>query len=763
MFLAKFWGKWSSYRSNRAENNKLQRRGRALERACFEALEDRQLMSMSIVDFELVDADTDAAIMTLKDGTVLDVSKLPTRNLTIKANKDGTDIDSVRFGLDGNSNYRTDNGYPYALSDSVGSDFDAWALPANGTHTLKATPYDANDGAGTAGTSHTVSFSVVNGTGTATPPTTTTPQAPSSTTSGGSAAFVSSDTTPRGDWKGVYGSEGHHVIGDAARVPSYAKVTPVNAGYYLWADHKVYGNELQRSSQSGYIAGTYYSSTSFNVDVNVTDGREHKVTMYFMDYEGAGRRQKVEVLRASDGAVLDTRTFGTDFHRGVYQSWNVTGNVRFRVTRTAGINAVVSGIFFDPAAGGTSTTTPTTTTPSAPTTTVGGLVAPSQTVINQAIAKPLIRYNRSIAGGAHTDQPSTGEAPMLMAAAAKAGNTTADARILQQIRYTITGGNDITANGGYPSQHERHVTGMIAVVRHVPRIWDQLTPAERAKVDTMMKASLVASAFTTSDTNPYVLARTSERALDGDSNVGRNWNPNYREGMVGGVLVGMAYFGGPDAVNAILNNYDHDEFVGQLKAYGLSNGYQTFNWKSANPSASAPTGTQIENAVYNYRYLGLSINNPMGIYWKLTENTYGKNVAAGLNGGAGINGYGRILSGADALPNKGALGMLKEFDSSDGNGARSSATYAYDGYRVNQTNMYVLIANGYWNKASGEAASSLSRIKVGATDLWYKLSKGYSNYAKGASRGEDSLAENGKHFEFTREVWENVLKEYHNI
>ena len=762
MFLAKFWGKWSSYRSNRANNNKLQHRTRVLERACFEALEDRQLMSMSVVDFELVNADTDAKIMTLKNGAVLDVSKLPTRNVTIKANKDGTDIDSVRFALDGNSNYRTDNGYPYALSDSVGSDFAAWALPANGTHTLKATPYNANDGAGTAGSSHTVSFSVVNGTGTA-----TTPQAPSYTTvSGGSAAFVGSDTTPRGDWKGVYGSEGHHVIGDVARVPSYAKVTPVNSNFYRWADHKLFGNELQRSSQSGYIAATWYSDTSFNVDVNITDGKEHEVTMYFMDWEGAGRRQKVEVLRASDGAVLDTRTFGTDFQRGVYQSWNVKGNVRFRITRTAGINAVLNGIFFDPAAAATSTpttpTAPTEPTTTAPTTTVSGLVAPSQTVINQAIAKPLIRYNRSIAGGAHTDQPTTGEAPMLMAAAAKAGNTTADARILQQIRYTITGGNDITANGGYPSQHERHVTGMIAVVRHIPRIWNQLSSAEKTKVDLMMKASLVASAFTTSDTNPYVLARTSERALDGDSNVGRNWNPNYREGMVGGVLVGVAYFG-TAAADDLLDYYDHDAFVAQLKAHGLSNSYQTFNWKSANPSASAPTGTQIEGAVRNYRYLGLSADNVMGIYWKLTENTYGKNVTAGLNGGAGINGYGRILSGADALPNKGVLGMLKEFDSSDGNGARSSATYAYDGYRVNQTNMDVLIANGYWNKASSEAASSLSRIKVGATDLWYKLSKGYSNYAKGASRGEDSLAENGKHFEFTREMWESVLKEYHNI
>jgi hypothetical protein len=737
-----------------------------LDRACFgalEGLEGRTLMSMSVVDFDLVNADTDTTIMPLKNGTVIDLANTPTRNLTIRANKDGSEIDSVRFTMNG-ANIRTDNHYPYAMTDSINGDFAPWT-PSNGSHVLTATPYTGNDATGAAGTSRTVSFSVINGTGAGTttpttPTTPTVPQAPSgSTTSGASAAFVDAESDLLGNWKGTYGSEGYNVLGDTASIPSYARVTPSANKYYYWTGRTVYGNELQRASGSGYVAATWYSNTSYNVDVSVTDGKAHKVTMYFLDFEGAGRRQKIEVLRASDGAVLDTRTLDSDFDRGKYLSWNVKGDVRFRITRTAGINAVVSGIFFDPADGTTTPTTPTT--PATPTT--SDLVAPSQDVIDKAIAQPLIRYNRSIAGGAHTDQPGSGEAPMLMAAAAMAGNTTADARILQQIRYTITGGNDITANGGYPSQHERHVTGMITVAKQVPRIWNQLSNAEKSKVSVMMKASLVASAFTTSDTNPYVLAKTSERALDGDSNIGRNWNPNYREGMVGGVLVAMAYFGGPDAVADILDSYDHDAFVAELKAHGLSNSYQTFNWKTANPSANAPTGDMIEKAVENYRYLGLPIDNYMGIYWKLTENTYGKTVNAGLNGGAGIDGYGRILSGADALPNKGVLGMLKEFDSSDANGARSSATYAYDGYRVNQTNMYVMIASGYWNKASAEAQNSLTRIKVGATDLWYKLSKGYSNYAKGASRGTDSLAENGKGFEFTREMWEDVLKEYHNI
>jgi hypothetical protein len=41
-------------------------------------------------------------------------------------------------------------------------------------------------------------------------------------------------------------------------------------------------------------------------------------------------------------------------------SWNVKGHVQFRITRTGGMNAVVSGLFFDPAA----TTTTATLSPS---------------------------------------------------------------------------------------------------------------------------------------------------------------------------------------------------------------------------------------------------------------------------------------------------------------------------------------------------------------------------------------------------------------
>jgi len=391
------------------------------------------------------------------------------------------------------------------------------------------------------------------------------------------------------------------------------------------------------------------------------------------------------------------------------------------------------------------------------------LNSPSQAAVNAAIGCSLINYGTWYSGGAYTNGAWFGGASIVLAVASHAGNTTADARLLQQIRHTLTPGNEICANGGYPAQHERHVTGMFAIVKNTPRIWNQLTAVEKTKTDLIMKAAFVASAFTTSNNNPYVLAGSQQYTLDGDSNLGRDWNPNYREGMLGGVLVGMVYFGGPAAAQAVLDNYNHTQFVADLNKSGLPNTYQIFNWKVANPSSPAPSGTMIQNAVKNYKYYLSGLSDYLGLYVSLVNDTYGKNVNAGLNNGAGINGAGKIYTGAATLPNPGAAGMLKEFDSSDGGGARSSLIYAYDGFRPHQTNQLVLIIGSYWPKGSATANASVTRQKIGNTDLWYKLDKGYIDYSSGQNRGLIGAAFREDHgFEYVSSLWTDVLLPYHD-
>lgn len=402
------------------------------------------------------------------------------------------------------------------------------------------------------------------------------------------------------------------------------------------------------------------------------------------------------------------------------------------------------------------------------------LASPPQALVDDAIAQKFIRFGRRYAGGGMTNDSWNVGPTMILAAASYAGNTSADARLLAQVRDLIAGGNEPASNGGYPAQHERFGNGMLAVVHNTPRVWAQLSAAERHKIDLVMMGGLVSSGYTTSDTNPGVAASEQQYTLDGDDNIDREWNPNFREGMVGMMVVAAAYFG-PATAEQILASYDHDAFLADLRANGLTNLAETFNWRADHPTSNAPTGDEIEQVVHGYRYKDTRLTDPMRIYWLVTEDTYQKRVNCGLNDGAGIatseGPAGVIDSGCEGLPNKGAVGMLKEFDVIDAGGKRSSAGYSYAGSKVNLVNHYVLLASGLWQQDT-YAAQALARMSIGIPDLWYKLDHGYRGYAKGEAQwvagaiGDPYVFKSDNPefaFPANRSLWEDVVRRFHGI
>jgi len=171
---------------------------------------------------------------------------------------------------------------------------------------------------------------------------------------GAQAAFVKMDAASRGNWKGVYGVQGYYIQADGAQVPAYATLTFSNASSYVWAASTADGRALQKAaSTTDRLAACLYSGsgigTSFNANLNLTDGQEHRVAFYCVDWDTVSRGQRVEVLDAVSGVVLDTQSL-TAFNGGAYLVWKLKGNVKIRFTCTAGYNAVLSGIFFDAAA-----------------------------------------------------------------------------------------------------------------------------------------------------------------------------------------------------------------------------------------------------------------------------------------------------------------------------------------------------------------------------------------------------------------------------
>ncbi len=139
----------------------------------------------SISALELWNADTNPKIETVTSGMTIDLAKLPA-HITFVAQGTGQ---SVKFGLDSNSNVRVESAKPWAIAGDANGDLDAWTVPT-GSHTIKLTPYTKTSATGNAGATVSYSLNVTRsstGSSSASPPPT-----------GGSTTSSSSGTSTSG-------------------------------------------------------------------------------------------------------------------------------------------------------------------------------------------------------------------------------------------------------------------------------------------------------------------------------------------------------------------------------------------------------------------------------------------------------------------------------------------------------------------------------------------------------------------------------------
>ncbi|MGV3639933.1 MAG: T9SS type A sorting domain-containing protein, partial [Adhaeribacter sp.] len=114
-----------------------------------------------VLNFTLINTQTERAIRHLQEGEDLNLATLPTRKLNIRANTEPESVGSVRFTLSGRQK-RTylDNEYPYALFGDENGDYNSWT-PAPGSYTLTATSYSRRGGKGRAGDPLILHFTVL--------------------------------------------------------------------------------------------------------------------------------------------------------------------------------------------------------------------------------------------------------------------------------------------------------------------------------------------------------------------------------------------------------------------------------------------------------------------------------------------------------------------------------------------------------------------------------------------------------------------------
>jgi hypothetical protein len=136
------------------------------------------------------------------------------------------------------------------------------------------------------------------------------------------------------------------IANDLNNVPSYASLSFTGASTYTWTTSTSDARALQTSSgSSSRISSTYYSY-GFTIDLNLTDGNTHKISLYLCDWDAGGRGETISIVDATSKAVLDTETFSS-FYNGVYATWDIKGHVQIPVSYNAGKNALVNAIFLN--------------------------------------------------------------------------------------------------------------------------------------------------------------------------------------------------------------------------------------------------------------------------------------------------------------------------------------------------------------------------------------------------------------------------------
>jgi len=169
---------------------------------------------------------------------------------------------------------------------------------------------------------------------------------------GNGAAFVASDSTTIGSWQGIYGSAGWllaELPANLVQLPSYLPTVAAPPTVFTFADPTADARGLQKPPAfTTRFAAAWFDPNALTIDLDFLDSQIHRVAAYFIDWDSVGRLQKIEILDNSQvpPRVLDTRSLA-NFSGGQYLVWNLTGKVLLRITRTAGPNAVISGLFFE--------------------------------------------------------------------------------------------------------------------------------------------------------------------------------------------------------------------------------------------------------------------------------------------------------------------------------------------------------------------------------------------------------------------------------
>lgn len=353
-------------------------------------------------------------------------------------------------------------------------------------------------------------------------------------------------------------------------------------------------------------------------------------------------------------------------------------------------------------------------------------------------------------------------------------NDTVHKRIMQHLRSVVKGGHepavDVMQIWAYPV-----LASILAICANTASIWNDLSEDETARIDIIMTAFAVMNNFATNDANDYLTGFTRRGDYD------KRRPPNFRLPVTLPISAATVYFGGAEAVDNVLNNFNFDNFKAKLKEFGFTNmlnawdvpsyeygeitisgtkelihdgGLAFIISKSFMDSGNVYRGGTGKGATIPYIYKGAKADS-YEFLKEIIDHTYSggrvKSTAGDNNDGTHMC---YIIDGSTS-PVEGLDGMFAEYNAKDGEGLRSDAFYCQMAFSMMVAYLTMLKTTCNWDENSD--SELYKKVWVGNTDHIYKFNKGYRCHAMGMYRVERE--NNLRGYFFTKCIWNSYFKQ----
>jgi titin len=172
---------------------------------------------------------------------------------------------------------------------------------------------------------------------------------PSNVASATTLAGLAYSQSPQGSWVGAYGVDGYSLLNwnggsDLSSLPQSSLVLD-QGSRYLWSNATTAVQALQSPDTTTRHAACFYDADQIRLHLTFSTAYSGGIHIYALDWDTVSRRETITV---NDGSGPQTANITTDFSQGAWINVPINvaagGTVTVTVTRTAGVNAVLSGI-----------------------------------------------------------------------------------------------------------------------------------------------------------------------------------------------------------------------------------------------------------------------------------------------------------------------------------------------------------------------------------------------------------------------------------